>query len=42
MDAEAVSLCERLVPAAYVSQGVQARNAHANKIKQLLQHVGDF
>ena len=39
MDAEARSLCERLVPAAYISQGEQARHAHENKIKQLLQHV---
>ncbi|XP_076467406.1 O-phosphoseryl-tRNA(Sec) selenium transferase-like [Babylonia areolata] len=38
MNAESRTLCEKLVPASYIHQGEQARHAHENKIKHLLQH----
>lgn len=39
MNSEIQELCERLVPAAYIQQGVQARRIHENKIRHFLQQV---
>ncbi|KAL8583987.1 hypothetical protein ACOMHN_048594 [Nucella lapillus] len=38
MNAESRKLCEKFVPASYIGQGEQARHAHENKVKHLLQH----
>ena len=34
-----LELCNRLVPQAYITQGVQARATHEHVIKQLIEHV---
>ncbi|XP_052773965.1 O-phosphoseryl-tRNA(Sec) selenium transferase-like [Mya arenaria] len=38
MNAESLSLCEKLVPASYVQQGAQARRMLENKIRIFIQH----
>ncbi|XP_033646029.1 O-phosphoseryl-tRNA(Sec) selenium transferase-like [Asterias rubens] len=38
MNPDIYSLCERLIPATYVQQGCEARRAHENKIRNLLEH----
>ncbi|KAH3707970.1 O-phosphoseryl-tRNA(Sec) selenium transferase-like [Dreissena polymorpha] len=38
MNAESLSLCEKLIPAGYVHQGAQSRKGLENKIKVFLQH----
>ena len=39
MNQDCLKLCESLVPASYVQQGVQAKKSHEQKIRILLQHV---
>ncbi|XP_038075876.1 O-phosphoseryl-tRNA(Sec) selenium transferase-like [Patiria miniata] len=38
MNPDIHALCERLIPATYVQQGREARRAHENKIRNLLEH----
>lgn len=39
MNPESYQLCEKLIPAAYVQQGLQARRSHENAIRHLLEQV---